>query len=170
MRFAPEANHGANAGLKVVRDLLDPIKQKYPGLSYSDLWTLAGVVAVQEMQGPKIGWRSGRQDGMVEHCTPDGRLPDGDKGADHIRYIFQKMGFNDEGIVALSGAHALGRCHEDRSGFSGPWTHSETTFTNDYYKLLFDEKWALKKWNGPIQYEDTKTKSLMMLMTVSALY
>lgn len=93
MRFAPESDHGANAGLKVVRDLLDPIKQKYPGLSYSDLWTLAGVVAVQEMQGPKIGWRSGRQDGMAEHCTPDGRLPDGDKGGDHLRHIFSKMGF-----------------------------------------------------------------------------
>lgn len=31
------------------------------------------------------------------------------------------MGFNDNEIVALSGAHALGRCHVDRSGFDGPW-------------------------------------------------
>ena len=30
------------------------------------------------------------------------------------------MGFNDQDIVALSGAHALGRCHRDRSGFEGP--------------------------------------------------
>jgi cytochrome c peroxidase len=29
------------------------------------------------------------------------------------------MGFNDQEIVALSGAHALGRCHGDRSGFEG---------------------------------------------------
>lgn len=57
----------------------------------------------------------------VENCTPDGRLPDADKGADHIRNIFYRMGFNDEEIVALSGAHALGRCHTDRSGFDGPW-------------------------------------------------
>ena len=90
--FAPESDHGANAGLKVVRDLLDPIKKQYPGLSYSDLWTLAGVVAVQEMQGPKIGWRSGREDRTAEHCTPDGRLPDGDKGSDHLRHIFYKVG------------------------------------------------------------------------------
>ena len=91
MRFAPEADHGANAGLKLVRDLLEPVKEKFPGLSYSDLWTLAGVCAVQEMAGPKIPWRSGRQDGLVEHCTPDGRLPDGDKGSDHLRYIFYKV-------------------------------------------------------------------------------
>ena len=29
MRFAPEADHGANAGLKVARDFLEPVKRKY---------------------------------------------------------------------------------------------------------------------------------------------
>lgn len=169
MRFAPESNHGANAGLKVVRDLLEPIKQKYPGLSYSDLWTLAGVVAIQEMGGPQIPWRSGRKDALAENCTPDGRLPDGDKGADHIRKIFYKMGFNDQEIVALSGAHALGRCHRDRSGFDGPWSFSPTSFSNAYYDLLLNEKWNMRKWEGPPQFEDSKTKSLMMLMTDMAL-
>ena len=37
------------------------------------------------------------------------RLPDGSKGAPHLRDIFYRMGFNDQEIVALSGAHALGR-------------------------------------------------------------
>ena len=55
------------------------------------------------------------------------------------------MGFNDQEIVALSGAHALGRCHKDRSGFEGPWTFSPTVLTNDYYRLLVDEKWQWKK-------------------------
>ena len=34
------------------------------------------------------------------------------------------MGFDDQEIVALSGAHSLGFCHDDRSGFVGkypPW-------------------------------------------------
>ena len=61
------------------------------------------------------------------------------------------MGFNDQEIVALSGAHALGRCHTDRSGFDGPWTFSPTVVTNEYYKLLLDEKWNWRKWNGPKQ-------------------
>lgn len=46
------------------------------------------------------------------------------------------MGFNDKEIVALSGAHSLGRCHEDRSGFTGPWTRAPTTFSNEYFRLL----------------------------------
>lgn len=169
MRFAPEANHGANAGLEKARARLEAVKTKFPEISYSDLWTLAGVVAVQELGGPYVPWRAGRKDGNVEHCTPDGRLPDGDKGADHIRKIFYRMGFNDEEIVALSGAHALGRCHVDRSGFDGPWSYSPITFSNEYYRLLFDEKWQERKWKGPPQYENKDNKSLMMLRTDMAL-
>jgi cytochrome c peroxidase len=169
MRFGPEAGHGANAGLKTARDLLEPIKAKYPGLSYGDLWTLAGVVAVQEMGGPTIPWRAGRTDGTEANCTPDGRLPDATKGNDHIRAIFYRMGFNDAEIVALAGAHALGRCHTDRSGFQGPWTFAPTTFSNDYFVRLLQDKWVEKKWAGPKQYVDAKTGTIMMLPTDIAL-
>ncbi|KAF7315776.1 Peroxidase [Mycena indigotica] len=165
MRFAPESLHGANAGLDVARGLMEKIKAQFPWISYGDLWTLAGVAAVQEMSGPKIPWRPGRIDGFAENVTPDGRLPDATQGGAHLRAIFGRMGFNDQEIVALSGAHALGRCHTDRSGFHGPWTFSPTTLTNDYFKLLFSETWVWKKWNGPKQLEDKKTKSLMMLPT-----
>jgi cytochrome c peroxidase len=99
----------------------------------------------------------------------DGRLPDGSKAADHLRHIFNRMGFNDQEIVALSGAHALGRCHKDRSGFDGPWTFSPTMLTNDYYNLLLSEKWNWRKWDGPKQYEDKGSKSLMMLPADMAL-
>ncbi|KAJ9478815.1 Cytochrome c peroxidase, mitochondrial [Pseudozyma hubeiensis] len=169
MRFAPESEHGANAGLGAARDFMEKIHKKFPWITYSDLWTLGGVAAVQELGGPKIPWRPGRKDATADKCTPDGRLPDGDKGQDHLRYIFYKMGFNDQEIVALSGAHALGRCHTDRSGFEGPWTFAPTSFTNEYFNLLMNEKWNIRKWNGPPQFEDKSTKSLMMLMTDMAL-
>jgi cytochrome c peroxidase len=165
MRFAPEGDHGANAGLLAARDFLEPVKAKNPWITYSDLWILGGVCAIQEMQGPVIPYRPGRQDRDVSFCTPDGRLPDASQGHDHLRNIFYRMGFNDQEIVALSGAHALGRCHTDRSGYDGPWTFSPTILTNDYYRLLVEEKWQWKKWNGPKQYEDVSTKSLMMLPT-----
>lgn len=165
MRFAPESGHGANAGLQAARDFLEPIKEQFPWITYSDLWTLAAACAVQELGGPDIPWRAGRADRDLSYCTPDGRLPDASKEQSHLRAIFGRMGFNDQEIVALSGAHALGRCHEDRSGFSGPWTFSPITLTNDYYKLLLEAKWDQKKWKGPKQYEDRKTKTLMMLPT-----
>ena len=106
------------------------------------------------MLGPAIPYRAGRQDRDVAACTPDGRLPDASQAQDHLRNIFYRMGFNDQEIVALSGAHALGRCHTDRSGYDGPWTFSPTVLTNDYFKLLVDEKWQWKKWNGPKQVSE----------------
>lgn len=189
MRFAPEGDHGANAGLKAARDFLEPVKgtqrpssnlspqplltqkpaAQFPWISYSDLWTLAGVCAIQEMQGPAVPWRPGRADRDISMCTPDGRLPDGAKEQTHLRAIFNRMGFDDREIVALSGAHALGRCHTDRSGFDGPWSFSPTVVSNDYFRLLLSEKWGWKKWNGPRQYEDAGSKSLMMLPTDMAL-
>ncbi|WPH01016.1 Cytochrome c peroxidase, mitochondrial [Acrodontium crateriforme] len=169
MRFAPESDHGANAGLAAARNFLEPIKAQFPWLTYSDLWTLAGVAAIQEMGGPNVPWRPGRADRDVSFCTPDGRLPDASQGQDHLRAIFYRMGFNDQEIVALSGAHALGRCHTDRSGFEGPWTFSPITLTNDYYKLLLSEKWNVRSWKGPKQFQDKGSKSLMMLPTDMAL-
>ena len=104
------------------------------------------------MVGPAVPWRPGRVDRDVAFCTPDGRLPDGAKGQDHLRAIFYRMGFDDREIVALSGAHALGRCHADRSGFEGPWTFSPTVVSNDYFRLLLDEKWHYRKVSAPLDF------------------
>lgn len=47
--------------------------------------------------GPQIPWYPGRSDKVDgSQCPPDGRLPDADKGAPHIRQIFNRMGFNDQ--------------------------------------------------------------------------
>jgi catalase (peroxidase I) len=50
-RFPPESQWGANAGLDIARKVLEPVKAKFPWISYADLWTLAGVVAVEAMGG-----------------------------------------------------------------------------------------------------------------------
>lgn len=165
MRFSPEKDYGGNAGLEVARNRLEAVKAKHPGISYADLWTLAGVVAVEEMGGPTIEWRNGRVDSVDNSPTaPDGRLPDAAQGAQHIRDVFYRMGFDDRETVALLGAHCLGRCHTDRSGFDGPWNFAPTTFSNLYFTELLKDQWSVRKWNGPTQYED-KSRSIMMLPT-----
>lgn|ERR1719203_195983 len=174
MRFNPEASWGANAGLAIPRKALEDVKAKHPGISYADLYTLAGVVAVEEAGGPKIPYRLGRTDATSGETSPKVcGLPDADKGSSkntiqHVRDVFYRMGFNDKEIVALLGAHALGRCHVDRSGYWGPWTFSENSFSNEYFRLLVEERWSPKTthngkpWEGPDQFEDS-TGKLMML-------
>jgi hypothetical protein len=47
--FEPESAHAANNGLVIARDLMEKIHKKHPEISYGDLWTLAGVCAIQEL-------------------------------------------------------------------------------------------------------------------------
>ena len=80
-------------------------------------------VSVEYMGGAETPWKPGRTDAASgDMCPPNGRLPDASQGAQHLRDIFYRMGFNDQEIVALAGAHTLGRCHTDRSGYDGPWS------------------------------------------------
>lgn len=168
IRFKEELAHGGNAGLDKAVKWLEPVKKKFPGASYADIFTLAGVVAIKAAAGPTIPWRSGRVDEPASAITPNGRLPNADMGSPaktqaHLRDdVFGRMGFDDREIVALSGAHALGRCHPDASGYDGPWSFTPNVLDNSYYKLLLNVAWTPRDWDGPFQYEDP-TKKLMML-------
>lgn len=189
IRFREELEHGANAGLDTAISWLEPIYKKFnknADLSYADLFTLSGVVAVEALGGPKIGWRAGRVDSFdVEDVTEDGRLPDADKGspaktAAGIRQVFGRMGFSDQEIVVLSGAHALGRCHPTASGYVGPWTFTPTKFNvslfflysiipsshrsvqNQYFVLLKGLKWTPAEKTAKFQYSDPSGKLMML--------
>jgi len=145
-----EGTWPANAGLSVALELLGPITKKYvPDLiSNADLWALAANIAIKTMGGPDIPTRFGRTDAKTSRdgCPAnDGRLPDGDKGADHLRAIFQPKGFDDRAIVALSGAHTVGRCHIERSGFDGAWTEDPLKFDNSYFKELLAKSYTDEK-------------------------
>ena len=122
MRFDPEINDGANAGLALMQDILKPVQKKFPDLSVADVWTMAGAQAVALTGGPAVPFRLGRTDEPDgSACPPVGRLPDATQGAQHLRDVFYRMGFGDKEIVALSGAHTLGSCHRLRSGFDGTY-------------------------------------------------
>jgi len=169
IRFKEELAHGGNAGLDKLVAKLEPVKSKFPSVSYADLYTLAGATAI-EAAGVTVPWKAGRVDAMTpDAVTPDGRLPAASKGNDPQKTaaalrkdVFYRMGFNDQEIVALSGAHALGRCHPDASGYSGPWSPSPYVLSNTYYNLLLKVPWTIKEWDGPMQFEDP-TGKLMML-------
>lgn len=165
MQFAPECKHAANAGLDGARKALEPIFKKHPGLTRADLWTLAACIAVEEMGGPTIKWRSGRTDASgPEQCPPDGRLPDAHQGQQHIRDVFVKrMGFTEEETVALIGAHTVGECHRDRSGYVGPWTFDPLGFDNAFFTILLENDWIVDTRYEKLQFTDSATRKLMML-------
>jgi L-ascorbate peroxidase len=159
IRFYPEITHNANAGLTAALELLKEVADKYDQVGYADLFQLASATGIELAGGPKIPLRFGRKDAEnPEGCAPEGNLPAGGapypapaKGpGDHLRTVFYRMGFNDQEIVALSGAHTLGRAKPSRSGFgkektkyteNGPgvpggssWTPEWLKFDNSYFK------------------------------------
>jgi L-ascorbate peroxidase len=186
IRFEPEILHGANKGLVNAHNLLVPIKEKYPVISYADLYQMASARAIETASGPSLGIRYGRVDvESGKDCSPEGNLPDGEAGPDgdfggsggtastksnepqgHLRKVFYRMGLDDEAIVALSGAHTLGRAYKDRSGLGkestkftdgsriqkfangeeapytpggSSWTPDFFVFDNSYFKIIEDE-------------------------------
>lgn len=175
MRYEAEGGDPANAGLHHARLFLEPVKRQHAWITYADLWTLAGVTAIEAMGGPEIPWYPGRTDYVDDSkLPPRGRLPDAAQGADHVRAIFYRMGFNDREIVALSGAHNLGRCHTANSGFEGKWVNNPTRFSNQYFRLLVSEEWKEKTLpdSGIVQFaavDPITEEELMMLPTDMAL-
>jgi len=174
MRFDPEKSDHDNMGLEHARKFLEPIKARFPSISLADLWTFVGKVSVEEMGGPRIAWKPGRVDfdpKQIEKdpvlrakIPPHGRLPKAHLGTSHLRQVWFRMGFGDREIVALVGSHSVGRCHEERSGFTGPWTLTPTRFNNQFFIELLKNTWVPKKWTGAFQMTDP-TDRLMMLPT-----
>eukprot|EP00475_Leptophrys_vorax_P028950 TRINITY_DN4220_c0_g1_i1.p1 TRINITY_DN4220_c0_g1~~TRINITY_DN4220_c0_g1_i1.p1 ORF type:complete len:435 (-),score=158.23 TRINITY_DN4220_c0_g1_i1:69-1373(-) len=171
MRFAGkgESSYACNTGLDIARNLLKPVREKYDEkeVTSADLWTLAAIVAVEVMGGPVVPFRPGRSDAKsADESVEDGRLPDASKGADHVRYILGRIGMSDREMVALVGAHTVGRCRLERSGYVGPWTHNPLKFDNEYFKLLKEKKWVPKtneKGNEQFHIEGEENSDLMML-------
>lgn len=178
MRFkeSGEGAFGANAGLPTVAlDLLKPVTEKYVPdvISNADLWTLAANVAIEVMGGPKIPTRFGRTDAKDASESVEsqvGRLPDGDKGIDHLREIFHPKGFDDKDIVALSGAHTVGKCHADRSGFEGQWTEDHLKFDNSYFTEMLNKKYDSETTaQGCPQHRHAETKTMMLISDLALL-
>lgn len=103
MRFAGEGEgaFGANAGLPTVAlELLKPITDKYVPvlISHADLWALAANVAIEEMGGPRVATRFGRVDATTSSDSvesQEGRLPDGDKGEEHLQALLATTACHD---------------------------------------------------------------------------
>lgn len=149
VRFS-ELSHDANKGLEKAIAFMQPIKDQFPKIGYGDLYQFAGIVAIEYCGGPQIPFRQGRADATEKEAVEDGRLPDGHKKEQHLRDVFYRMGFNDQEIVALSGAHTIGRAHADRSDWDAPWTTNMYEFDNSYFKNLLEPEKAVDEKGNPL--------------------
>ncbi|NP_001234631.2 thylakoid-bound ascorbate peroxidase 6 [Solanum lycopersicum] len=173
LRFEVELKHGANAGLVNALKLLQPIKDKYAGVTYADLVQLASATAIEEARGPKIPMKYGRIDvSGPDECPEEGRLPDAGppNPSSHLRDVFYRMGLNDKEIVALSGAHTLGRSRPERSG----WGKPETRYTKDGPGSPGGQSWTVQWLKFDNSYfkdiKEQRDEDLLVLPTDAVLF
>lgn len=183
IRLSNEIGHAANAGLDKAMGYAQKFKDKYPILSVADILQMASAEAIALMGGPAIDMRYGRLD--ADECPAEGNLPAGNapfprdvNSKQHLRDVFHRMGFSDRDIVALSGAHTVGRAFKERSGTSTYGYGSKgTSYTSNEENharadggeglgMMGGQSWT-KKWLSfdNSYFQRTGDKELMMLET-----
>lgn len=123
-----ELDRGENFGLARAVDALAPLVAR-SALGWGDAVAVAGAAAVEAAGGPSIPLRLGRP--SVDRPDPTGQLPAPSLTVPELRAMFGPRGLDDRDLVALSGAHTLGRV-----GGGGPFVAQPNTFLNDYFLNL----------------------------------
>ena len=153
-----------NAGLDKPVSVLQPIADRFSdrGLTRTDIWMLAGLVATETAIPPNdrdilfdlqwVGRRTCEEmidcgvdfRGNPSDCTPMRGPHVGQAhatlGTRSIQSFFEnEFDFTPQQVTALMGAHSVGRMSRQNSGFSGRWDLSETSFDGGYWIELLGE-------------------------------
>lgn len=128
IRFDEELDRPGNGGLRPFVDMVGMIHDDLPQVSWADLIAVAGALAVERLEGPMIHVPLGRED--AAEPDPDDALPYRTHDAAQLKEHFLQMGLTVTDLVALSGAHTVGRVD------GKPFTKDLFSFSNSYFALL----------------------------------
>eukprot|EP00878_Enallax_costatus_P011187 GHUV01011681.1.p1 GENE.GHUV01011681.1~~GHUV01011681.1.p1 ORF type:complete len:233 (+),score=37.77 GHUV01011681.1:271-969(+) len=130
-QFESEYKHPGNNGLQEdVEFLLKLRSDRFPGITYADLFSLVGSLGPELAGGPPIAWYPGRLDttGPAPHNPPlSANLPDGMLNATGIQQGWESyLGLTiREQVIFLGGGHSFGGAEVDASGWNGSFTGSD---------------------------------------------
>jgi hypothetical protein len=184
--------HSGNAGLAATVDLLDCVHSYSAALSLggtfsrADLWALAGTAAVvaampsESVLSVALLFRSGRRDAADCDTADIGRYPNAEGSLVSLLAVFEtRLGFTKREIVALMGAHSIGRAEVRNSGYEGVWLHDTALrylHGSRYYRGLLRRRWTKNRSGGTgasnaplFQWEHGGIRSHIMLSTDMAL-
>lgn len=169
MRFEPESAYYENARLDIAREAMENVESLHPELNgshVSDLWVLASYVAIEEMGGPRIEFREGRNDAAEggDAATPEEeRIPAHDDPHQVLREKFARLGMSTRDFVALMGAHSVGYTNPSASGFPDlHWDVTAYEFDNRYYQNLLAGAWYLEETEDGLPYYLQKSWIMML--------
>ncbi|KAG7378333.1 hypothetical protein PHYPSEUDO_010241 [Phytophthora pseudosyringae] len=142
IRFAPQKDWPVNAGVDKIIAALEPVKEKYSTLSTADLIVLAGQVALEDAGSVKIDFLGGRTD--AENGDGDDILAPREyynSTLTGVRDNIKILGVSPEEAVALAGRPRSAE-QQKALGYSGSYSNSSATLSNDFFKVLLNETWT----------------------------
>eukprot|EP00808_Paulinella_micropora_P011705 g66598.t1 len=131
-------------GLQYAIDNLNDLYEKggfYTVCSRADFLHFAGFLAVK-LSAPAYAeylyFQFGRTD--CPHKVPKfDNMPVADQLTfDYYWSFFDNMGLSQTDMIALLGAHTVGRMERKNQGYEGPWVYATDVFDNEYYKAMYD--------------------------------
>eukprot|EP00434_Breviolum_minutum_P007319 symbB.v1.2.006460.t1/scaffold325.1/size228936/5 len=171
IRFELMRNENIGPSMRQALQFIEQIVQNCQ-VSWADAIAVSGAAVVEALGGPKIDVATGRKDALEEDA--ENRLPDGSLTSGAIRDYFRQLGFSDEELVALVGAHTIGRwtsllgvqpacmakegldfwiCTREQ-GQRLPFTARPTLFNNDYFKNVLEFERRQKMPRPTKRYKD----------------
>ena len=171
IRFELMRNENIGPSMRQALQFIEQIVQNCQ-VSWADAIAVSGAAVVEALGGPKIDVATGRKDALEEDA--ENRLPDGSLTSGAIRDYFRQLGFSDEELVALVGAHTVGRwtsllgvqpacmakegldfwiCTREQ-GQRLPFTARPTLFNNDYFKNVLEFERRQKMPRPTKRYKD----------------
>lgn len=159
-----DVNEPANAGLEpIVTQLHETWLPFADKISFADTVVLAGNLAIRvattparrrrntgHVGSPEINngplllpFRSGRPDSATPFtCDDSGRLPSNTLSwASSQQFFSARFNLTATEIVALFGAHSVGRAEVANSGIEGGWTAFQSSLSTLYYRELLEPRW-----------------------------
>jgi adenylate cyclase len=119
-----------NHGLEVPLTRLTQLKERLVDISWGDLIALAGAAAVERCGGPHIPLSLGRPEATVAF-DPE-RVPGSEEAVGTLLERFAHLGLGARDLVALSGAHTLGKVD------GSPFTSDPFSFSNSYFTRVLE--------------------------------
>jgi len=170
IRFAPQKDWPVNKGLGRIIQLLQPIKDKNPGMSWADLIVLAGTVANEQAAGAAAGtykFCPGRTDSPN---TPINAVKE-EVLAPRV-YPTEKTAVQDDwavqGLTPAEGVALTARLRSPERqkllGYSGSWTNTPGKLSNEYFKVLLGNDWVEQKSSaGKVEYKAKGKEGIFMM-------
>ncbi|XP_034211167.1 peroxidase 42-like [Prunus dulcis] len=98
---------------RYIEEIKEALERECPGVvSCSDILVLSAREGVVRLGGPNIPLKTGRRDGRRSRAEIlEQYLPDHNESMSTVLEKFADMGIDTPGLVALLGAHSVGRTH-----------------------------------------------------------